>query len=56
MGTCPLYPQERTLGGASDLSKQHHYSIIDGGSMELALQPLLDLIPSDEDCDDRRAD
>ena len=40
---CPLYPQERTLGGASDLSKQHHFSIIDGGSKELALQPLLDL-------------
>jgi hypothetical protein len=40
---CPLYPQERTLGGASDPSKQHHYSIIDGGSTELTLQPLLDL-------------
>jgi hypothetical protein len=25
------------------LSKQHHFSIIDGGSKELALQPLLDL-------------
>jgi hypothetical protein len=25
------------------LSKQHHFSIIDGGSTELALQPLLDL-------------
>ena len=38
-----LPPRERTLDGASDLSKQHHYSIIDGGSTELALQPLLDL-------------
>ena len=29
--------------GASDLSKQHHFSNIDGGSKGLALQPLLDL-------------
>jgi hypothetical protein len=37
-------------------SKQHHYSIIDDESKELRrLQALLNL-PSDEDCDDRRAD
>ena len=36
-------PPIADMCGASDLSKQHHYSIIDGGSTELALQPLLDL-------------
>ena len=36
-------PPRADIGGASDLSKQHHYSILHGGSTELALQPLLDL-------------
>jgi hypothetical protein len=42
--------------GASDLSKPHHYSIIDGGGRSLRCSPFLIFIPSDEDCDDRRAD
>jgi hypothetical protein len=38
-------------------NKQHHYSIIEGESKKLRrLRRFLIFIPSDEDCDDRRAD